>query len=214
MRSWISGLVTGYAQCTVLNTDNTVSARTDDCIVMLPIGNRTVTVKMLSLSTGRIVSSDKFRLLPMPDSAIARMNDLAKKEGRGNTPTPTSESAVQHSVRKAVTFAAAPTGYTEDHIVRMNDESQGEIGVIIPHDDASSDEMVAQEVGVHTESGTADAYTDYDAIDTPEEHDEPSPSRRRTMMDMFRYGTDESALTTNNVHDTEEKIGGDYTADH
>ena len=49
-----------YAQCTVPNTDNTMSARTDDCIVMLPTGNRTGTVKMLSLTTGRIVSRDQF----------------------------------------------------------------------------------------------------------------------------------------------------------
>ena len=49
-----------YAQCTVPNTDNTMSARTDDCIVMLPTGNRTGTVKMLSLTTGKIVSRDQF----------------------------------------------------------------------------------------------------------------------------------------------------------
>ena len=30
-------------------------------------------------------------------------------------------------------------------------------------------------------------------------------------MDMFRNGTDETALTTNNLYDTEEKIGADYS---
>ena len=131
------------------------------------------------------------------------MQYVQYKATRGNTPTPTSEPAVQHSVRKTVTFAAAPTQG------EMNDESQGEIGVIIPHDDANSDEMVEQQVGVHTVSGTADAYTDYDAIDTPEENVEPEPSPRRTMMDMSRNGTGETALTTSNIYDTEEKIGGD-----
>ena len=36
-----------YAQCTVPNTDSTMSARTEDCIVMLPTGNRTGSVKMM-----------------------------------------------------------------------------------------------------------------------------------------------------------------------
>ena len=39
----------------------------------------------------------------------------------------------------------------------------------------------------------------------------PEPSPRRTMMDMFRNGTDETALTTNNLYDTEEEIGADYS---
>ena len=36
-----------YVQCTVANTDNSMSARTEDCIVVLPTVNRTGTVKML-----------------------------------------------------------------------------------------------------------------------------------------------------------------------
>ena len=107
-----------------------MSAWTDDCIVMLPTGNRTGTVKMLSLTTGRIVSRDQFRMLPMPDSAIARLNDLARKEGRSKTLAPTSEP-VQSSVRKSVSFAAAPTGETEDPIVRLNDESRAETTVAV-----------------------------------------------------------------------------------
>lgn len=39
-----------YAQCTVPNTDSTLKSRTEDCVVMLPLGNRTGTVRMLSLS--------------------------------------------------------------------------------------------------------------------------------------------------------------------
>ena len=64
-----------YAQCTVANTDNTIAARTEDCVVVLPTGNRTGTVKMLFVTTGRIVSRDQFKMVPMPDSAIARLNE-------------------------------------------------------------------------------------------------------------------------------------------
>ena len=69
-----------YVQCTVANTDNSMSARTEDCIVVLPTGNRTGMVKMLSLATGRIVSRDQFKILPKPDSVIARLSELARRE--------------------------------------------------------------------------------------------------------------------------------------
>ena len=71
-----------YAQCTVPTTDSTMKGRTEDCVVMLPLGNRTGTVRMLSLTTGRFVNRDQFRILPMPLSVIQRMNDLALKDGR------------------------------------------------------------------------------------------------------------------------------------
>ena len=42
-----------YVQCTVPKTDSTLKSRTEDCVVMLPLGNRTGTVRMLSLVTGK-----------------------------------------------------------------------------------------------------------------------------------------------------------------
>ena len=71
-----------YAQCTVPNTDSTLKSRTEDCVVMLPLGNRTGTVRMLSLASGRLVNRDQFRILPMPESVIKRLNALALADGR------------------------------------------------------------------------------------------------------------------------------------
>ena len=71
-----------YAQCTVPNTDNSMESRTEDCVVMLPTGNRTGSVKMLSIRTGRLVTRDQFKILPMPNTVISRLNDMALKEGR------------------------------------------------------------------------------------------------------------------------------------
>ena len=71
-----------YVQATVPKTDSSMNSRTEDCITMLPTGNRTGSVKMLSLATGRIVCRDQFRVLPMPQSAIDRLNALAVKDGR------------------------------------------------------------------------------------------------------------------------------------
>ena len=71
-----------YVQCTVPNTDATLKPRTEDCVVMLPLGNRTGTVRMLSLSTGKLVNRDQFQIFPMPASVIQRMNELALADGR------------------------------------------------------------------------------------------------------------------------------------
>ena len=49
-----------YAQCTVPNTNNTMESRTEDCIVMLPTGNRTGSVKMMSISTGKLITRDQY----------------------------------------------------------------------------------------------------------------------------------------------------------
>ena len=75
----------GYAHAMVPTTSSNMTARTEDCVIMLPTGNRTGSVKMLSLATGNIVVRDQFKILPMPASAIARMNALATADGRGDT---------------------------------------------------------------------------------------------------------------------------------
>ena len=117
-----------YAQCTIPNTDNSMTARTDDCVVMLPTGNRTGTVKMLSLTTGRIVSRDQFRILPMPDSAIERLNHLARKEGRGGSAPATVIKTAERIMDDSPSFAAVPTGEAIDPIVQINNELQREEG--------------------------------------------------------------------------------------
>ena len=71
-----------YAVCTVPNTNNSMASRTEDCIVMLPTGNRTASFKMLSLASGKIVTRDHFKILPMPQSVIQTMNAMAQREGK------------------------------------------------------------------------------------------------------------------------------------
>ena len=65
-----------YAQCTVPNTDAGLKGRTEDCVVMLPLGNRTGSVRMLSLTTRWLVNRDQFRILPIPESVIKRLNEV------------------------------------------------------------------------------------------------------------------------------------------
>jgi Zinc knuckle len=69
-----------YVHCTVPSTNNTMKSRTEACIVMLPTGNRTGSVRMLSLETGKIVTRDNFLILPMPQHVINTLNNMALKE--------------------------------------------------------------------------------------------------------------------------------------
>ena len=89
---------------------------------MLPTGNRTGTVKMLSLTTGRIVSRDQFKVLPAPDSAIVRLNELARREGRVVSIGATVKRTAEKVANKFSSFAAVPASETNDPIVQMNDE--------------------------------------------------------------------------------------------
>ena len=59
-----------------------MEARTEDCIAMVPTGSRTGSVKMMSMATGKIVTRDQYRVLPMPQSVINRLNEMAAAEGK------------------------------------------------------------------------------------------------------------------------------------
>jgi hypothetical protein len=75
-----------YVQCTVPCTDNSMLSRTDDGVVMLPTGNSTGSVKVLSLATSALITRDNFTILPMPLSVIATLNTMALKDGRKPSP--------------------------------------------------------------------------------------------------------------------------------
>lgn len=59
-----------HVQCTVANTESTQKFCTEDCVVMLPLGNRMGTVRMLSLTTEKLVNRYQFIIMPMPESVI------------------------------------------------------------------------------------------------------------------------------------------------
>lgn len=61
---------------------NSLAARTDGCIVMLPTNNIQGSVRMYSLRTKSIVTRDRFTLLPMPTEVIDHMNREASRQKR------------------------------------------------------------------------------------------------------------------------------------
>ena len=63
-----------YVQAHLPETDNTLSERTTSCISLLPTGSATGAVKFYSLSTGRVITRDRWTCLPIPDTAIEAIN--------------------------------------------------------------------------------------------------------------------------------------------
>jgi hypothetical protein len=108
-----------YVQCTVLNTSNSLKERTEDALVMLPTGNRTGSVRMLALRTGKIITRDHFRVLPMPLSAIETLNRMAAADGITTTRTHTGVSTnsirdFEHAPSHLPTMITPPSLTDED----------------------------------------------------------------------------------------------------
>ena len=78
-----------YVEATVPNTDNTMAARTEGCIALLPTGNLTGSVHVWRLASKTVMKRDQFRILPTPDTVITHLNKLAALDGysRGFDPT-------------------------------------------------------------------------------------------------------------------------------
>ena len=133
-----------FVMATVPETDNSMKSRTEDCIVMLPTGNRTGSVRMLSLATGRIVTRDQFKIMPMPTSVIQRMNALAKENGRtmkttgvhyehDNDDSPAHPQPIPHNIMPIPNIGNDPwvEPLAEDHL-HQPPELADEVGMYPP----------------------------------------------------------------------------------
>ena len=91
-----------YVQCTQPYPDKSMNPRTLDGIVLLPTYNRTGSHKILSLATGKIITRDNFKILPMPQSVIQYLNDMAKRDGRiANASSMITDLTYNQSVNQA-----------------------------------------------------------------------------------------------------------------
>ena len=70
-----------YVEATIAQADNTTTARTQPCVAMLPTGKLTGSVTMLSLTTGRLVRRDQFRILPTSQYVVDKINEVAAADG-------------------------------------------------------------------------------------------------------------------------------------
>ena len=72
-----------YLECTDPYDDNSMNPHTQACISLYPYG-AIGSVRVLSLETGRVVTRNQFKSLPIPDNVIAHMNKLA--DTQANSP--------------------------------------------------------------------------------------------------------------------------------
>ena len=78
-----------YVLATVAETDNSMLPRAEPCIALGGKLNPTGSVWMLSLKTYKIVTRDQFIIQPMPELVIAKITEVAARQGysRGQDPT-------------------------------------------------------------------------------------------------------------------------------
>lgn len=77
-----------YVHATVPNPNSSMAPRTQGCIVLLPTGNSTGSVKMWCLATNHTVTRDQFTILPIVDLVNTHIDSIATSEGysRGRDP--------------------------------------------------------------------------------------------------------------------------------
>jgi hypothetical protein len=78
-----------YVQATEASTDNTMTTRTRGCIAGFPTGSTTGSVKILCLSSNKIVTRDQSRILPTPSLVCDHITAIAKSEGYIRNADPT-----------------------------------------------------------------------------------------------------------------------------
>ena len=207
-----------YVQSTVPETDNSMKARTEDCIALLPTGNRTGSVRMLSLATGKIVTRDQFRILPMSVSVIQILNRMAAVDGI----TPQTITGVPtDTIRDHPTAASQlPTYFTPSHhtaddpTFTMNGMGVGEIeladdiGMQPPSDDTIDDlHDVPDPTIEHSEVGGVPRHDDSDSnhlpdpIDTNAHDDTTNEHHDSSSSDAVRGDI-------RGADNIEERIGG------
>jgi hypothetical protein len=67
---------------------NSSKRRKEECLAMLPVGNKDGDVKFFSLKSGKILTRNSFKVYPTPESVIKHLNALYDLTGRKYSLTP------------------------------------------------------------------------------------------------------------------------------
>ena len=137
---------------------------------MLPLGNRTGTVRMLSLSTGRLVNRDQFRILPMPEAVIKRLNELALADGRvkgkGELYVRPTSYEQDEEIGKGLPDTIEPAVHdgVDPSVLPLDNPDEPELGEVRQYDDGGA--LIEREPddadGHHVESATPERVEDAD----------------------------------------------------
>ena len=125
--------------------------RTESAIALWPTGNRQGSWKFLNLVSGESIVRSQFKLLPMSDVVIARVNELYRID-EGPTPPPNQGAATNDAAAAAVVVAdvieqptdAVIADETDDQLAAVLTEDVGPTQVEEPEPDAVADNFLEE----------------------------------------------------------------------
>ena len=140
-------------------TNNMVS-RTHEAIALGPTGNLQGSVKFFCINTRRVLKRRNFTPIPLPDSVIAKVNAIGKKEGQGRD--------FRFTNRRNEPFSWT------DEVPVDDDEFQG----LLEPDEATFPDISAELPGVELERNQTDSPVD--AVD-----EDPEPNFEQRAADAL-----------------------------
>lgn len=123
---------------------------------MLPTGNRTGSVKMMAIRTGKLVTRDSFKLLPMPSTVIVRLNEKAASEGRKIGIQTNMVYSTERGLQKNVTYmrltaeplAVPPAEFTDEFAIGQlaDNDIEFQADAIVPQQESYSADKSANDI--------------------------------------------------------------------
>jgi hypothetical protein len=185
---------------------------------MLPTGNRTGSVQILSLASGKLVTRDNFKILPMPASVIQRLNEMARKDGRtiigrtaNSTPTPATDG--DRAVRDLPTFIVPPQHSGTDQAIEIRADETGST-IWSESGGGLADDIGPQPQGQHDEETETVEHEMNSEYQAPQDMEEDRAAEQPVQPELSgRNGGDDIAPTpTQRRRDLLEFFRGHETA--
>ena len=151
-----------YVEATKPVTNNSMASRTEACIVGWPTYNLTGSIKMLKLSTMKLITRRTFTIRPIPDNIIQELNEYADEDGKAGGDQPFRDD--YYFEDEELPGADDPAVVADPAVMPPMPIQADEAGVV-----AEEEEPRAMELGV--DNGQAIEY----GVDNDGAHDGPGP---------------------------------------
>lgn len=120
-----------------VRSNDALELRGEACIALRPIGNRQGSWRLLKLINGRIVSRSQFKEQPMTDAAVARLEELALLESKGELPITDDEVEYEEPIgdviddrvlEKSMPVSVVSVKYEPGYVVKATSSEDTEHG--------------------------------------------------------------------------------------
>jgi len=179
-----------YIEATDPYGDNTLKPRTQACIALLPIGTQG-TIQCLSLSTGKIIKRNQFKILPTPDFVIDHMNKLALNDS----------SRLGQVTDLEFRLASGPISLADLPDEPLDVLGEDFLDINVPRV-IDADDLVPEEDSIVTEQRADTIISHVSSLDEPEPEDAgdtPPPERPQHVQDSDSDTESDSDITRSDV---------------